>query len=465
MASLDSQWRHSGLGTEGVVPVGWGRQKGDLLFLAMVAVLPLHTVFLRVWISWKPFLVLLAILAGIDLREALTTRRWPWHQRSSVALGLLLAVAAIGLPTTPFPERFLRLFLALVAGGLLMLVVARRLSRPSMFNSTLRVVFWSAAVMAATGLLVEVFLLGAAGDGVINYLTGAAGHELALFQRAGKPAYLLSGFLALSNWHHDPGYYAAWGVLWATLALVASVRGLGTGRGWLDGVVIGGLWVTVVMAFSRTGWVGLLVATAATAVVVRRRVPGKALLSRLGMALASMVLILAALFAVDVENVGGDLDLQFAFRFQQGWDFLSSVTGLFSSSESFADRFQESEQRADVWPEYWRLFVSHPLLGAGLGVGWETNSAGQEPHNLFLQLSSEMGVMGVAAFGTLVVVVLAAGGGVVGGLALLAAFIPSFTQTVLFEPTWWFAAGIFLAGGHNRDGLIESPPVRGPRGA
>jgi hypothetical protein len=28
------------------------------LYLAMVAVLPLHTVFLSAWISWKPFIVL-----------------------------------------------------------------------------------------------------------------------------------------------------------------------------------------------------------------------------------------------------------------------------------------------------------------------------------------------------------------------------------------------------------------------
>jgi hypothetical protein len=29
---------------------------------------------------------------------------------------------------------------------------------------------------------------------------------------------------------------------------------------------------------------------------------------------------------------------------------------------------------------------------------------------------------------------------------LAVTFLPALTQTVLFEPTWWFAAGLYLAG-------------------
>jgi O-antigen ligase len=165
---------------------------------------------------------------------------------------------------------------------------------------------------------------------------------------------------------------------------------------------------------------------------------------------------LVLLFAVDVADVGGDLDVQFAFRFQQGWDLLADLTGLFEGSEAFEDVFEPSEQRADVWPEYWEMFRSDPITGVGLGVGWETNSVGQEPHSLWLELGAETGLIGVAAFVLLLVAILRTGAGLVGGAALMAAFLPSFTQTVLFEPTWWFAAGLFLGG---KVGLGGKPPL------
>jgi hypothetical protein len=102
------------------------------------------------------------------------------------------------------------------------------------------------------------------------------------------------------------------------------------------------------------------------------------------------------------------------------------------------------------------MFQSDPITGVGLGVGWETNSVGQEPHSLWLELGAETGLIGVAAFILLLAAILRSGAGVVGGAALVAAFLPSFTQTVLFEPTWWFAAGLFLGG---KVGLGRKPPL------
>jgi O-antigen ligase len=133
---------------------------------------------------------------------------------------------------------------------------------------------------------------------------------------------------------------------------------------------------------------------------------------------------------------------------------------LFESSEAFEDVFEPSEQRADVWPEYWEMFQSDPITGVGLGVGWETNSVGQEPHSLWLELGAETGLIGVAAFFLLLVVILRTGTGLIGGAALLAAFLPSFTQTVLFEPTWWLAAGLFLGG---KAELGRRPPLESTR--
>jgi O-antigen ligase len=430
----------------------------ERLFLVMVAVLPLHTVFLSAWISWKPYLVLVGVLAIWDLIEGIRIRVFPWHRRVCWALAVFLVVVATGFPAPEFRERFLRLFLALVVGGLVMLVTERSLRRPGMIDSVLRVVFWTAAAMGITAFLISVFLVGVGGNTPINYLTGAAGYDLPLIDKVAKPAYLLSRFLALSNWHQDPGYGAAWAVLWSTLALLASVRKLGSKKPWLDGVVLGGLWLAVVLAFARTGWVSLLIATVTAGLILVRTqwVTARGLAVRLSAALATVVVLLVVLFAVDVADVGGDLDVQFAFRFQQGWDLLADLTGLFEGSEAFEDVFDESEQRADVWPEYWAMFKSEPFTGVGLGVGWETNSVGQEPHSLWLELAAETGVVGIASFILLVVTVFRSGGGLVGGLALATAFLPSITQTVLFEPTWWFAAGLFLAG---KVGFGREPPL------
>ncbi|HSL26905.1 MAG TPA: O-antigen ligase family protein, partial [Acidimicrobiia bacterium] len=311
----------------------------------------------------------------------------------------------------------------------------------------------------------SVALVGVFGNDVINYLTGAVGYDLPLIDKVGKPAYLLSHFLALSNWHQDPGYGAAWGVLWSTLALYASLTGKGTGRGWLDGLLLGGLWLAVVMAFSRTGWIGLLIAVVVTGLLLTRRriAPARELWKRLAAAALTVVVLLTVLFLIDAKDVGGDLDIQFAFRFQQGWDFLADLTGLFEGSEAFEDAFAESEQRADVWPEYWEMFQSDPLTGVGLGVGWETNTARQEPHNLLLELGAETGLIGVGAFAVLIGVIVSSGAGLVGALALVASFLPAMTQTVLFEPTWWFAAGLYLAGklGHSGGPVLESTEESG----
>jgi O-antigen ligase len=424
----------------------------------MVGVLPLHTLYLSAWISWKPYLVLVGVLGIWDLVDGIRFRTWPWHRQASIALAVFLVVVATGFPAPEFRDRFLRLFLALVVGGLVMLVTERSLRRPGMLDVVLRVVFFTAAAMGVTALLISLVLVGVAGNTPINYLTGAVGYDLPLIDKVAKPAYLLSHFLALSNWHQDPGYGAAWSVLWSTLALIASAKGLASRRPWLDGIVLGGLWLAVVMAFARTGWLSLAIATVLVGWILVRRglVTAKGLAVRLSAALATTVILLIALFSFDVADVGGDLDVQFAFRFQQGWDLLADLTGLFESSEAFEDVFEPSEQRADVWPEYWEMFLSDPITGVGLGVGWETNSVGQEPHSLWLELGAETGLIGVAAFILLMVVILRSGAGLVGGMALLAGFLPSFTQTVLFEPTWWFAAGLFLGG---KVGLGGKPPL------
>ena len=425
----------------------------------MVAVLPIHTVFLSAWISWKPFLVVLIILTGVDLFEGIRTRAWPWERVVPAAIAVLLLVVLTGWPEAQYLDRFLRLTLALVVGTLVLLVTERSLRAPGMIEQTLRVVFWSGAAMALSGYLFSFVLVGAFGPRTLNAINDLPG----LF-RVAKPAYLKTGFLALTNWHQDPGYGAAWANLWVVLALVAGARKPVSGRRWLDAVVVGGLAFTVVMAFSRTGWLALFLGLAFTSWLLVRRgwcTRGE-IAKQLGAAGLTAVVLLASVGAADVPDRGGDLDLQFAFRFSQGWDLLASITGLFETSDSFADAFAESEERADVWPEYVQMFRDHPWTGVGLSVGWQTNSIGQEPHNLVLELLAETGLAGLAAFAALLGLILTRGRGVPGTAALVVAFLPAMSQTVLFEPAWWFAAGLFLAGRTAYPSPLSAPEIADP---
>ncbi len=413
------------------------------MFLALVAVLPLHTVFVSAWISWKPFLVLLIAIVSIDVFSGVRERTWPYHRGVSIALfafGLLLLT---GYPSPEFRERFFQLGLAIAVGAMVMLVTERRLRTPGLTDDVLTIVFWTGAAIGVTAVLLSLVNFGVFGADAVNVVNDVPG----IF-RTSKPAYLESGFIALTNWHQDPGYGAAWSVLWAALALVAAARRRRAGP-VVDGAVIGGLAFAVLMAFSRTGWLALPIGLTIVAVSMVRSgwVDVAWITKRLGVAAAVAVTLTAIMFVVDPPEVAGDVDLQFAFRLSQGWDLLADITGLFERSDvAFGDRFEPSEERADVWPEYWDMFMSNPILGVGLGVGWLSNSILQEPHNLALELLAETGLVGLTAFVAVLTMIVRSGRGRVGGAILFVTFLPAMTQTVLFEPTWWFAGGIYLSG-------------------
>jgi O-antigen ligase len=228
-------------------------------------------------------------------------------------------------------------------------------------------------------------------------------------------------------------------------------------------VVLGGLGFAVLMAFSRTGWLSLPIAliVVGSSLVRSGWVDLRWLGRRLAVAAVVSVVLTGSMFVVDRTEVAGDIDLQFAFRLSQGWDLLADITGLFESSDvAFGDRFEPSEERADVWPEYWEMFQTSPILGVGLGVGWLTNSILQEPHNLVLELLAETGVVGLLAYLGLLAVIVRFGRGRVGAAILIVTFLPSMTQTVLFEPTWWFAAGVFLSGALAGDSVTPNRESR-----
>jgi hypothetical protein len=402
------------------------------LFLALVVLLPLHTVFFRVEIAWKPWLILLAVVAALDLWEE---RRFPWSRRA--ALGLIVFLAAV-LVSWPGPDTgivFWRLYLALVAGGLLLLVTGRHAGR---IDDVLNAVFWSGAAMAATGVVLAMVTNGVFGEAAI-----AAVNDLPLIDRVNKEAYLGSGFVALTNWHQDPGYSALWTNVWIALSILGVGRGSVRGPRWAPPLVLGGLAVASLLTFARTGWIGLGVATVAALVALWRQSREAFRTGLLSVAWGALVAVLLLGFhlATDPEGVGGDVDDALEFR----WTYLLALGQIDVGEEGVVDlNLVVDDNRLEVWGEYTNRFADNPLRGIGLGTGWGQTGL-QEPHNLLLELLAETGIVGALGFLALVLS-LGRGGGATAGPALAVVGVAALTQTVLFEPVLWLTMGLWLAG-------------------
>jgi len=283
-------------------------------------------------------------------------------------------------------------------------------------------------------------LVALATNGTFGYWAVFGLNDLPLVFRVNRPAYLTSGFITVTNWHQDPGYAAAWTNLWMAFSVVAIGRGLGSKRFWLDASVIGALAVASVLTYSRTGWLGLLVAVITGVLAARRetRERGRRALRVAAGGFAMGVVLLAAVTALDRPGLGGNVLYSLNYR----TNYLFDITG----GADFVDpSLIVPDNRRDVWGYYFQRFTESPLRGIGLGTGWGTPGL-QEPHNLMIELLGETGIIGLAGFLVLGATVARNGGGSVGGTALVLALLPSMTQTVLFEPTLWLAAGLWAAG-------------------
>ncbi len=417
------------------IPPRWTR----VAFLTLVALLPLHTVFFRAEIAIKPWLLLLVVVAGLDL----LSQEPRWSKRALIGgLIFLLAVLA-SWPGPGAGTTFWRLFLALAAGVLLLLVVGRH---GSPLDDLLKVVFWSGAGVAATAFVLALITNGALGQSVMEVV-----NDLPLVDRVNKPAYLGSGFVALTNWHQDPGYSALWTNVWLALGIVAWSRGAVKAPVWVPPLVFGGLGLASLLTFSRTGWGGLVIAVVAAIYVSWR---GGAHSFRRGL-IATIWGVVAGLALLGIQvladppGVGGDVATSLEFRL----GYLFALGQIDVGEVGVTDpTLIVDDNRIDVWTEYWGRFAGEPWRGIGLGTGWGEVGL-QEPHNLGVQLLAETGIVGLLGFLFLMLGL----GRVVDPLPaaiLLIVLLAGVAQTVLFEPVLWFALGLWLAGSGPYSGSV-----------
>lgn len=408
-------------------PVRWTR----VAFLLLVASLPLHTVFVRAGIALKLWLLLLVVVVAFDLIQEDSL---PWSRRAFLGVAALLLAGLISWPGLDADPQFWRLWLALGAGGLLMLTVGRHAIA---MDSLLRTVFWSGAILGATALVAAVFTNGAFGEEAVTAL-----NDLPLVDRVNKRAYLDSGFLALTNWHQDPGYAALWTNSWLALSTFAWTRGMVRAPSYVGPLVLGALMTASILTYSRTGWLGLLLAIGAVLVAHWRSedLDLRRAATVLAGAVVAATVIVGALVILDEPGVGGDIETAIDFRFS----YLGDLGAIDLGEEGQVNPdLVVDDNRLAVWAEYSDRFLDNPIRGIGLGAGWAEPGL-QEPHNMWLELTGEMGLVGLVGFlfllytlgrprgpetWTLVVIVGAAG----------------LSQTVLFEPILWFALGIWLA--------------------
>lgn len=205
------------------------------------------------------------------------------------------------------------------------------------------------------------------------------------------------GVSRASGLQGDPNYFAAYQVLAlpAALALASSERR--PGRRWLYYGIVGVIILSVVSSQSRGGLIAMLVVLIATLLLSWR-----AFFRNPRQKAAYMAAVLAMLAIAVLVGTNGDF-------FQRADTLLHPF--------SAADR---GSGRLDIWSSAWRVWKAHPWLGIGAynfrahsldilqatpGVNTAAHyvTPGREVHNAYLETLTELGVVGLALFGLVLV--------------------------------------------------------------
>jgi len=196
------------------------------------------------------------------------------------------------------------------------------------------------------------------------------------------------------------------------------------------------------LTFSRTGWLGLVSALIGLSFLFWRSPEydlGKAARLLLYGLLAGAGLV-SVLIVTDKPGVGGDMLVALEFRVV----YLIELGAIDTGEAGVIDpELIVPDNRVEVWSEYLDRFADNPVRGIGLGTGWSEPGL-QEPHNLWIELIAETGIVGLIGFLALLASLGWPPSGEVG-VALVVVGLATLTQTVLFEPALWFVLGLLVA--------------------
>jgi O-antigen ligase len=192
------------------------------------------------------------------------------------------------------------------------------------------------------------------------------------------------GRYGLSNVEYDPialGRLSAVGLLIAAYAVLAR-----TGRVRAVAMVVAPLIAIAVLASGGRGPIlGLLAGLAVLAALLARGGAWKRLPLLLAAAVASALVVGQLVPGEAIDRA------------------LSVIVG--------GETGRDSNGRSELWAAAWRVFVEHPGMGVGTGGFAAIEPAELYPHNLFLEVGVELGLLGLAALVAALAIGIAAIGG------------------------------------------------------
>jgi len=191
----------------------------------------------------------------------------------------------------------------------------------------------------------------------------------------------------------NPTFFAAYLVLLLPVAINFFVAVKSSEARIGLGILSGLLYLCLLFTYTRAAWLGLLVAVAVNCLLLWKFV-GWAELR------ASQATKYAAVLAVILVTLSG----------------IAVVRSPLSLGQRFASSFQTREisnvQRLMIWEGAWKIFRSHPVVGAGVGTflihvpeyqspqwyGYSRTVITDHAHNEFLETMAEAGSIGLAVF-------------------------------------------------------------------
>lgn len=374
-------------------------------------------------------LVGLAVLAQWFWRRSLPTG-WP---RSALLVTVYGLAGVLSLLTARDPGRTIEGLIELAKDGLLVVLVVILIQRAA----TLRRVLWA---LLAAGLLMATI-------SVHQHVTENFGSDYwglatgpVTYAGGTQLAYRVTGPVG------DPNYYA---MILLALIPIALDRVTGSRRPMarvLALATLGACSLTIVFTYSRGALVALLAMLALLVLVRRPR------LRHVLAAIVVAVLLLPLVPATYVQRMGT--------IFQKMGAVVVTITqpaeATWIEDQSFRGRLSENLVAA-------RMFLDHPLVGVGFDnysgryqdysqrLLLDPRSENRAPHNLYLEIAAETGIVGLFAFGTVLWVLFR-------GILLARRSlqdqalgeIRGMMDAVTIALTAWLIASLFLHAAHTR---------------